>query len=358
MVALTIPESGGDPSRTGTRHGEKGLWQIHPPSWPQLDAGGDLYDPCYNAEAAGIVLERQGLDAWTTYRDGSYEQYLPEARAAVESIGVDPGQPGTGIEGPAPPAPWPADRHDGSPDRPVGAVKPGTAILADALRARFPASTSTGLYEPRKIAGTNRWSVHAAGRAIDLMFPGDCHAQGDEAWRTLTNPAVAHRLGIQYVIWCRQQWSSRSGERAYTGPGTAHTDHLHIEQHIPGSQDLDRSTARAVLSGDIAGGGAVGFPSVDIASILGRLCDGPTIDPISTAMCQAARAITSGPDLWRQIGAFIGLITSGELWLRILSVVGGTIAVLAGGAILVGQSDAGRAAAGAIPAGRALRTVR
>ena len=71
----------------------EGLWQINMPAhWPYLQSVANSADPCIwaqwlwvpgnNARAALAVYQSQGLGAWTTYNDGRWVAYLPQARAA------------------------------------------------------------------------------------------------------------------------------------------------------------------------------------------------------------------------------------------------------------------------------------
>lgn len=75
-AAIALAESAGNPSATGP-YGERGLWQIYPAAHPDLAAKYNLYDPAQNAQAAFAVFGEQGWQAWTTYLNGAYKQFLP-----------------------------------------------------------------------------------------------------------------------------------------------------------------------------------------------------------------------------------------------------------------------------------------
>ena len=90
----------------------------------------------------------------------------------------------------------------------------------------------------RKIAGTNTWSDHSFGRAIDIMVsePGS-KAQGLTlamgnaiAQFFVANPDI---FGIKYVIW-NDRKNSGNGWRPYGHPGgysdntSQHRDHVHV----------------------------------------------------------------------------------------------------------------------------------
>lgn len=87
MVAIAMAESSGDlgavggPNDNGTY--DYCYWQIN--SVHGYDADQLTSDATYCATAAKDVYDRQGLGAWTVYDTGAYEQYLGEARAAVQS---------------------------------------------------------------------------------------------------------------------------------------------------------------------------------------------------------------------------------------------------------------------------------
>jgi hypothetical protein len=94
-TAIALAESNGQPGAHGDvglgRSGSYGLWQIFSGTWTPGDVGlpggkyDDLYNPVANAKAAGIVYKKQGFNAWSTYKNGAYKLYLPQARAASKS---------------------------------------------------------------------------------------------------------------------------------------------------------------------------------------------------------------------------------------------------------------------------------
>ena len=112
MVAISMgEETPGDPwsqgrysatDNTGENEGKwqraLGLWQIRPltdpddPRWAASDGWRDpakLLDPEYQAYAAKKEFEQKGFEGWDAYNNGSYEQYLDEARSAVERLGLN-----------------------------------------------------------------------------------------------------------------------------------------------------------------------------------------------------------------------------------------------------------------------------
>lgn len=75
-TAVALAESGGDTNATGAA-GEQGLLQIHP-----MHGKSGMYDPHANAAYAAELHAEQGWGPWAAHSNGSYRQYLGEARAA------------------------------------------------------------------------------------------------------------------------------------------------------------------------------------------------------------------------------------------------------------------------------------
>lgn len=86
MVGIAYAESGGDPNSHNSKPPDDsyGLWQINmlgslgPARRKQfgISANTQLFDPQTNAHAAYVVYKSQGLNAWTTYKNGAYLNYL------------------------------------------------------------------------------------------------------------------------------------------------------------------------------------------------------------------------------------------------------------------------------------------
>jgi hypothetical protein len=90
-VAITHPESGGDPS--AVQQGQPaattgwGLWQITP-------GDSSLLDPQANASAAFDKFKAaNGFSPWTTYVDGKYRQFLDAAQQAASNMAAAPTSP-------------------------------------------------------------------------------------------------------------------------------------------------------------------------------------------------------------------------------------------------------------------------
>lgn len=141
----------------------------------------------------------------------------------------------------------------------AGGEQPGARALANTMVLLYPgggfdvdATYGVGIYNPRKARGSNKWSTHAEGRAVDYYTPG-C---GDE-WEAVFDfmVAKADQLGLQRILWCDRAWSSNKGgfdpsERLeHMHDGTSAPAHLHIELSLDGAQNLTEWQAFAVLSG-------------------------------------------------------------------------------------------------------------
>jgi hypothetical protein len=117
-----------------------------------------------------------------------------------------------------------------------GTFTDGGAVLRDYLLAYFPQIDVIGGYSCRPIVGNpSQTSVHATGRALDLMIRTTAESDADN---DLGDP-IAHWLiqnsefiGIQFIIWDRTTWGAErqagDKEREYGG-ANPHLDHLHIE---------------------------------------------------------------------------------------------------------------------------------
>jgi hypothetical protein len=86
MVGIAYAESGGNPNAHNSKPPDDsyGLWQINmigklgAPRRKQfgITSNAQLLDPATNAKAAYIVFKSQGLDAWSTYKNGEYLKHM------------------------------------------------------------------------------------------------------------------------------------------------------------------------------------------------------------------------------------------------------------------------------------------
>jgi hypothetical protein len=131
---------------------------------------------------------------------------------------------------------------------PATRVGSGETPGAQALEAWFIARGfgSSGIYNPRNVAGTSTLSLHAEGRAVDVTPAG----RSAELGRLLEELVRRHlELGVQLVIWERTYWRvGRTGWQRYTGVNP-HTDHAHVELTRAAAAGLTVETIDAVMSG-------------------------------------------------------------------------------------------------------------
>jgi hypothetical protein len=113
--------------------------------------------------------------------------------------------------------------------------RPGTQALRWLLRSTYGKANSGGIV---RACSTGGKSEHKEGRAYDWMLDAkntSDKAKADAFLKWLTGPdrhghkgGNAHRLGVQYVIWNKRQWSTWNKTWIpYTG-ASPHTDHVHI----------------------------------------------------------------------------------------------------------------------------------
>jgi len=142
---------------------------------------------------------------------------------------------------------------------PSGGAEPGAIVLQQFLVDRF-GGWNGGIYNPRRVRGSSTtWSIHAEGRAGDLMVPGgwggsaEGRAIGDAAAEFLV--ANAPRLGVQQVIWWERDWREANGWTGYGG-AHPHRDHVHWE--------LTREAAAVLTAEMIVEVAAPPSPVVDV----------------------------------------------------------------------------------------------
>lgn len=137
----------------------------------------------------------------------------------------------------------------------TGSARPGAKDLMAFALARFPGTRNGGIVECRRIAGSHAWSVHAEGRADDIMTgPG----RPTEASLFLAEQlrVFSLELGVQGIIHNRRCWFSNTGTGwdPYTGTNP-HRDHIHAELTRPSADRTDLATViRHVLIGPSVNG--------------------------------------------------------------------------------------------------------
>lgn len=125
------------------------------------------------------------------------------------------------------------DRYDGPAPVCTGALTPGAAALRRVIQREFRVRDVGGYACRANTADPGKLSVHASGRALDVMVE---RAKGD----LIANWLLAHArdLQVQLVIWRQSIWrSGRADVRRYHGPNP-HTDHIHVEV-LSGTEPAD-----------------------------------------------------------------------------------------------------------------------
>lgn len=119
-----------------------------------------------------------------------------------------------------------------------GGLLEGSQILRDYLLLYFPQVWSIGGYACRPIVGDpNNMSVHATGRALDVMVETVDGSNADNsAGDPIGNWLIEHSefIGIQMIIWDRWIWQAALDppkDHYYSGEHP-HNDHLHVELSV------------------------------------------------------------------------------------------------------------------------------
>jgi hypothetical protein len=163
------------------------------------------------------------------------------AATAVLTSGVAPAQAADLPPGPSAPAPAPSPIDAYPPYEGQSTCdptdKPGATYALDMVLAYYKVGRRSGISRACSNGGQ---SEHKEGRALDWGLSVNTPAEkaaGDQftTWLTAEGPDGkpgynARRLGVMYVIWNTQIWSSgnvSAGWHAYTG-AVPHTDHVHV----------------------------------------------------------------------------------------------------------------------------------
>lgn len=117
---------------------------------------------------------------------------------------------------------------------------PGTAELDRYLRDHYAGTRYGGLFCCRQNSAATRvpmLSVHAIGRAIDLMVAEEGGDANNGVGDAVANWLVenAEFIGVQRVIWDRAFWNGERGFGLLSSASSPHTNHLHIELSIDGA---------------------------------------------------------------------------------------------------------------------------
>lgn len=117
-----------------------------------------------------------------------------------------------------------------------GGPQPGAQDLSAFIQAAFPNVAGVGIYNCRSIQGGSAWSLHAEGRALDIMIPLD-PAQPYGANNAIGDPVAAwlmehaQEIGIQSFSWDRTIFYGNEAfpKHHCLSIANGHWDHLHVE---------------------------------------------------------------------------------------------------------------------------------
>jgi hypothetical protein len=169
----------------GVREDSRGLWQINVLAHPQYDKERLLTDPLYNAQAAyAISGQGHNFRPWSTYYRPTnaprYKAFLPEAKAAADTVGATSSGGGGGV---------------------VGAVTDAAGAAAGAAAAGAGAAVGA-------VTGGVGAAAGAASKGLDWLTGGAIGAvktTGDAALTfarflgAVANPDMWRRLGLILV---------------------------------------------------------------------------------------------------------------------------------------------------------------
>ena len=156
------------------------------------------------------------------------------------------------------------------------------------------------------------WGVNASS-SRDVAAVRDLFAWLFATDRYGNKHAMLRRLGIQYIIWNRQIWSSynvSAGWRAYTG-ASPHTDHVHLSFSWPGANKItsywDGTVANTGGSAPTTGGGGTETGTVPMPN------DDAVGEPLPpSSLLQSATAVTD-ERLWFDATRSTGVTTATSL---------------------------------------------
>jgi hypothetical protein len=151
--------------------------------------------------------------------------------------------------------------YDGPGPRCLGGFSSGAKDLGTMLSARFASAIrrNEGYACRANTANANQLSMHAMGRAVDVMMADVSNsARGQAAGKRIADYLLlnADLLGAQYIIWNRTKcnMSQRSCGR-YSGPNP-HTDHIHVElTEAAGAGNAPFYQGTPLRDGTVTGGG-------------------------------------------------------------------------------------------------------
>jgi hypothetical protein len=131
----------------------------------------------------------------------------------------------------------------------TGSARIGARTMMSFALARFPGMANGGIYDCRRIPGSSAYSIHAEGRADDIMTGTGTPTL---ASRFLSEQmrVFSAQLGIQGIIHNRRCWFSNTGREWDTYHGSnPHVNHIHTELTRDASNKDLSAVFRHVLIG-------------------------------------------------------------------------------------------------------------
>jgi hypothetical protein len=121
---------------------------------------------------------------------------------------------------------------DSGPDC-SGGYTDGAKKLGEMIKSRFPSAIdhNEGYACRANTANPNKLSIHAMGRAVDIMMAQTADSGGRDAGKEVADYLLLNGdlLGVQFIIWDTTKCNlSQKACGHYSGPNP-HTDHIHVE---------------------------------------------------------------------------------------------------------------------------------
>jgi hypothetical protein len=146
-----------------------------------------------------------------------------------------------------------------------GGFTDGANKLGELVKSRFSSAVdhNEGYACRANTANPSKLSMHAMGRAVDIMMTSEADNGGREAGKEVADFLLMNGdlLGVQFIIWDRTKCNlsqKQCGE--YTGPN-AHTDHIHVEiNEAAASGNAPYYQGTALRDGTAGGSGGSGTP--------------------------------------------------------------------------------------------------
>jgi hypothetical protein len=146
-----------------------------------------------------------------------------------------------------------------------GGFTDGAKKLGELVKSRFSSAVdhNEGYACRANTANPSKLSMHAMGRAVDIMMTSEADNGGREAGKEVADFLLMNGdlLGVQFIIWDRTKCNlSQKLCGEYTGP-TGHTDHIHVEiNEEAASGNAPYYQGTALRDGTAGGSGGGGTP--------------------------------------------------------------------------------------------------